>query len=79
MRLHEIVKQARQARAMTQNDLATAAGLSQSQLSSFESGRSGLSIDVLERVMCELGITLTVEAFGARVEHRVEAEVVACA
>lgn len=72
MRLHQIVKQARTLRNITQAELCEQAQVNQASLSRFERDSAGLSVDALERVLNVLGITMTIEGSGAKVEHVLE-------
>jgi transcriptional regulator with XRE-family HTH domain len=55
----ELLRQARQARGLTQGELATRAGTSQEQVSRWESGKRSPTVDQLGRLLAVLGYELT--------------------
>jgi len=56
------LKALREARGLTQRDVALRAGIHQSMISRVENGRVGVTLDALERQAKALGVRLVVDA-----------------
>jgi transcriptional regulator with XRE-family HTH domain len=57
----DLLRQARQARGLTQGELAARAGTSQEQVSRWESGKRSPTVDQLARLLDVLGYELTLQ------------------
>lgn len=64
--LAETYRRHRVARGLTQNEVATAAGISRKTLSDFENGRSGITLANLQRLLRVVGLALTVRDASSR-------------
>jgi transcriptional regulator with XRE-family HTH domain len=61
----ELLRRAREARGLTQGELAARAGTSQEQVSRWESGKRSPTVDQLARLLAVLGYELTLQEVPA--------------
>lgn len=61
-----MVKAARKAKCLTQDECCLMVGMSRAQLCNVELGNSGMSTENLIRAIINLGISLTPETFGIK-------------
>jgi len=59
MKLHELCRQERRKREMSQSRLAEYTGTTQSTIANFEAGRTGISSKLLEQILNTLGLDVS--------------------